>query len=91
MEEYIGDSWRNVLKLHLKAIQKARFEEETEDQRKLHVFILESFKIVLHFEQERDSTKPADKIKTLEHLTLNIGVPSAHDIVNNLDLEKLLK
>ena len=51
LEDYVGDSWRNVLSLHLKAINKVKFEEAKEDQEKLRKFVLESFKIIVNYER----------------------------------------
>ena len=94
MEDYVGDSWRNVLSLHLKAINKVKFEEAKEDQEKLRKFVLKSFKIVVNYEQKNSVNILKDTIKdTLNYITVNIKVPSisAHDIVNNLDIENLIK
>jgi len=94
LEDYVGDSWRNVLSLHLKAINKVKFEEAKEDQEKLRKFVLESFKIIVNYEKKNSVNIPKDTIKdTLNYITVNIKVPSisAHDIVNNLDIENLIK
>jgi hypothetical protein len=98
VEEYIGDSWRNILSLHLRAIQKDEFESSKDDQEQLKKFVIESFKIVLDYElldkDGADVDLPGDKIKkTLDHITLGIKVHSVskHNIVNTLDLKKLLR
>ncbi|CAB5328849.1 unnamed protein product [Rhizophagus irregularis] len=98
VEEYIGDSWRNILSMHLCAIQKDEFESSKDDQEQLKKFVIESFKIVLDYELlDKDGVDvdlPGDKIKkTLDHITLGIKVHSVskHDIVNTLDLKKLLR
>src|SRR5687768_17311720 len=96
VEEYIGNSWRNILCTYLRAVQKDKFEESKEDHEKLKRFVIESFKIVLDYEQNKDGTEtidpPGDVIKTLDHITLEIKVPSSskHNVVNSLDIKKLL-
>ncbi|CAG8780182.1 20713_t:CDS:2, partial [Rhizophagus irregularis] len=77
VEEYIGDSWRNILSMHLRAIQKDEFESSKDDQEQLKKFVIESFKIVLDYElldkDGADVDLPGDKIKkTLDHITLGI-------------------
>ncbi|CAB4407113.1 unnamed protein product [Rhizophagus irregularis] len=94
VEDFIGDSWRNILGLHLKAINKTKFEAMKEDHKRLHNFVLESFKAVVDYEQKKSTISPKDVIKnTLNHITINIKVPlsSGHDIVNNLNIEDLIK
>ncbi|CAB5203348.1 unnamed protein product [Rhizophagus irregularis] len=81
VEEYIGDSWRNILSMHLRAIQKDEFESSKNDQEQLKKFVIESFKIVLDYELlDKDGANvdlPGDKIKkTLDHITLGIKVHS---------------
>jgi len=93
-EDFIGDSWRNILGLHLKAINKTKFEAMKEDHKRLRDFVLESFKAVVDYEQKKSTIGPKDVIKdTLNHITINIKVPSSsgHDIVNNLNIEDLIK
>jgi hypothetical protein len=87
------------LSLYLRAIEKIEFEESRIDQEKLSNFVLESFKIVLNYEQKKTTTNsildiPSNVIKnTLDHITIGIKVPSIskYNIVNDLDLRKLLK
>ena len=94
VEDFIGDSWRNILGLHLKAINKTKFEAMKEDHKRLRNFVLKSFKAVVDYEQKKSTISPKDVIKdTLNHITINIKVPSSsgHDIVNNLNIEDLIK
>jgi hypothetical protein len=93
-EDYIGDSWRNVLSLHLKAIHKKKFEEAKDDHKNLRNFVLESFKAVVDYKKNISTKDPKDVIKdTLNHITININVPSAsgHNIVDKLSVEDLIK
>ncbi|CAB4459559.1 unnamed protein product [Rhizophagus irregularis] len=97
VEEYVGNSWRNILSMHLRAIQKNEFESSKDDQEQLKKFVIESFKIVHNYELNKDGAAidlPGDIIKkTLDRITLEIKVPSVskHNIVDNLDLKKLLR
>ena len=82
--------------MFLRVILKVEFEKSKTDQESLCKFVLESFKIVLNYEQGRAEGLdiPGNIIKsTLDHLTLDIRVPSIskHNIVNNMDLKLLLK
>ncbi|PKY30713.1 hypothetical protein RhiirB3_447937 [Rhizophagus irregularis] len=66
VEEYIGDSWRNILSMHLCAIQKDEFESSKDDQEQLKKFVIESFKIVHNYELNKDGAAidlPGDIIK----------------------------
>ncbi|CAB4413185.1 unnamed protein product [Rhizophagus irregularis] len=97
VEEYVGNSWRNILSMHLRAIQKDEFESSKDDQEQLKKFVIESFKIVHNYELNKDGAAidlSGDIIKkTLDRITLEIKVPSVskHNIVDNLDLKKLLR
>jgi hypothetical protein len=94
LEDYIGNSWRNVLSLHLKAINKTKFEEAKEDHKSLRDFVLESFKVVLDFEKKKSIETPKNIIKDkFNDITINIKVPSSlgHDIVDKLNLSDLLR
>jgi hypothetical protein len=83
--------------MHLRAIQKDEFESSKDDQEQLKKFVIESFKIVHNYELNKDGAAidlPGDIIKkTLDRITLEIKVPSVskHNIVDNLDLKKLLR
>jgi hypothetical protein len=93
-EDYVGESWRNVLSLHLKAIDKTKFEAASEDQKSLRNFVIESFKIIYEYKRNKSTRIPKDAIKnTLNYITINIKVPSSsgHNIANSLNLEDLIK
>lgn len=82
--------------MFLRAICKVEFEKSKTDQESLRKFILESFKIVLDHEkgEVEGLDIPGNTIKnTLDHLTLDIKVPSIskRNIVDSIDLKLLLK
>ncbi|CAB4475664.1 unnamed protein product [Rhizophagus irregularis] len=96
VENFIGDSWRIILRMFLRAICKVEFEKSKADQENLRKFVLESFKIVLDYEkgEVEGLDIPGNTIKnTLDHLTLDIKVPSIskRNIVDSIDLKLLLK
>ncbi|RGB22336.1 hypothetical protein C1646_776263 [Rhizophagus diaphanus] len=79
VENFIGDSWHIILRMFLRAICKVEFEKSKADQESLRKFILELFKIVLDYEkgEVEGLDIPGNTIKnTLDHLTLDIKVPS---------------
>lgn len=85
-----------MLSLHLKAINKTKFEEAKakEDHKSLRNFVLESFKVVLDFEKKESIETPKDVIKDkFNDITINIKVPSSsgYDIVDKLNLSDLLR